>query len=60
MLSIYTKLISSPKIKEITLQEIKDFFDERMVYRKQYFENNRDIKNAYLFARKVLADYSGK
>ena len=56
MLSVYTKLISSPKIKEITLQEIKDFFDGRMVYRKQYFENNSDIKNAYLFARKVL-DY---
>ena len=54
MLSVYTKLISSPKINEITLQEIKDFFDGRMVYRKQYFENNSDIKNAYLFARKVL------
>ena len=37
MLSLYTKLISSPKIKEITLQEIKDFFDGRMVYRKEYF-----------------------
>lgn len=60
MLSVYTKLISSPKIKEITLQEIKDFFDGRMVYRKQYFENNSDIKNAYLFARKVLDYYSGK
>lgn len=60
MLSVYTKLISSPKIKEITIQEIKDFFDGRMVYRKQYFENNTDIKNAYQFARKVLDYYSGK
>lgn len=60
MLSVYTKLISSPKIKEITIQEIKDFFDGRMVYRKQYFENNNDIKNAYLFARKVLDYYSNK
>ena len=59
-LSVYTQLISSPKIKEITLQEIKDFFDGRMVYRKQYYENNSDIKNAYLFARKVLDYYSGK
>ena len=58
MLSVYTKLISSPKIKEITIQEIKDFFDGRMVYRKQYFENNIDIKNAYKFARKVLDYYS--
>ena len=60
MLSVYTKLISSPKIKEITIQEIKDFFDARMAYRKQYFENNIDIKNAYQFARKVLDYYSGK
>lgn len=60
MLSVYTKLISSPKIKEITIQEIKDFFDGRMVYRKQYFENNTDIKNAYQFARRVLDYYSGK
>ena len=60
MLSVYTKLISSPKIKEITIQEIKDFFDGRMVYRKQYFESNTDIKNAYQFARKVLDYYSNK
>jgi hypothetical protein len=60
MLSVYTKLISSPKIKEITLQEMKDFFDGRMVYRKQYFETYTDIKNAYQFARKVLDYYSGK
>ncbi len=60
MLSVYTKLISSPKIKEITIQEIKDFFDGRMIYRKQYFEGHNDIKNAYLFARKVLDYYSEK
>jgi hypothetical protein len=57
---VYTKLISSPKIKESTIQEIKDFFDGRMVYRKQYFEDNTDIKNAYQFARRVLDYYSGK
>ena len=60
MLSVYTKLVSSPKVKEKTLQEIKDFFDERMVYRKEYFESNTDIKNAYSFARKVLEHYSSK
>ena len=60
MLSVYTKLISSPKIKEITIQEIKDFFDGRMVYRKHYFDGHTDIKNAYHFARKVLDYYSGK
>ena len=60
MLYVYTKFISSSKSKEITVQEIKDFFDGRMVYRKQYFEGNVDIKNAYQFARKVLDYYSNK
>ena len=60
MLSVYTRLVSSPLIKEKTFQEIKDFFDGRMIYRRHYFENNSGIKNAYQFARKVLDFYSGK
>ena len=60
MLSVYTKLVTSPKIKEITLQEIKDFFDGRMVYHKDYFTGNTEIKNAYQFARRVLEYYSEK
>ena len=50
MLSVYTKLITSPKIKEFTLKEISEFFDDRMIQRKQYFESNTEIKNAYRFA----------
>ena len=60
MLSVYTKLITSPKIKAFTLKEISEFFDGRMIQRKQYFESNTEIKNAYRFARKVLEYYSGK
>ncbi len=60
MLSVYTKLVSSPLVKKKTLQEVKDFFDGRMLYRKQYFEDNPDVKNAYLFARKVLDYYAEK
>ena len=58
MLSVYTKLITSPKIKEMTLKEISEFFDGRMILRKQYFELNTEIKHAYQFARKILAYYS--
>ena len=60
MLSIYTKLVTSPQVKELTLKEVTDFFDGRMVYRKQYFEQMPDIKNAYKFARSVLEYYSNK
>ena len=60
MLSIYTKLVTSPQVKELTLKEVADFFDGRMVYRKHYFEQMPDIKNAYKFARSVLEYYSSK
>lgn len=60
MLSVYTQLVSSQKVKEKTLEEIKAFFDGRMVYRKQYFESFPSVKNAYKFARSVLDWYSSK
>jgi len=60
MLSNYTRLISSEKIKEKTFEELVDFFDNRMLYRKQYFDGITSIKNAYQFARKVLGYYSQK
>lgn len=60
MLSNYTRLISSPKIKEKTFEEIIQFFDGRMIYHKEYFEGNTELKNSYQFARKVLEYYSKK
>ena len=60
MLSNYVKLISSPKIKEKTLEEMQDFFNGRMILHKDYFENVNDIKNAYHFAKAVLDYYCKK
>ncbi len=60
MLSNYVKLISSPKIKEKTLEEIQDFFNGRMILHKDYFENVNEIKNAYHFAKAILDYYCKK
>ena len=60
MLSNYVKLISSPKIKEKTLEEMQDFFNGRMILHKDYFENVNEIKNAYHFAKAVLDFYCKK
>ena len=60
MLSVYTRLITSPMVKEKTFEEIKQFFDTRMVHHKDYFEKYTNIKNAYQFARAVLEYYSHK
>ena len=60
MLSNYVKLVSSPKVKEKTLEEIKEFFNGRMILHKNYFENVNEIKNAYHFTKAVLDFYSSK
>ena len=60
MLSLYTRLCSSKKVREKTLEELTNFFDNRVVLHKDYFENCTDIKNAYKFARAVLKLYGGK
>ena len=49
--------MTSPKVKEKTFEEMKEFFDNRMVYHKDYFEKYTTIKNAYQFARAVLEYY---
>ena len=60
MLSLYTRLNTSPQVKEKTFEEIKAFFDGRMVLRKEYFSQNASVKNAYQFARAVLYFYAQK
>lgn len=60
MLSNYVKLISSPKIKEKTLEEMQEFFNGRMILHKDYFENVNEIKTAYHFAKDVLDYYCKK
>lgn len=60
MLSVYTQMISSPRIKEMTFKEMKEFFDGRMIHHKDFFEGNSEIKSAYKFSRAVLEYYSGK
>ena len=60
MLSNYTRLISSEPIKRHTFEELKEFFDNRMIYHKDYFQNNTTLQNTYQFARKVLDFYAGK
>lgn len=58
MLSTYTKLITSERVKKYTFDELIDFFDNRMLLRKGYFDGNSEVKNAYQFTRRVLEYYS--
>ncbi len=58
MLSVYTRLLTSPKVKQKTFEEMQNFFDTRMILHKDYFERYTNIKNAYQFARAVLGYYA--
>lgn len=58
MLSNYSRLISSERVKSYTFKELKDFFEDRMIYHKEYFDGNTEVKNAYQFGKKVLEYYS--
>ena len=59
MLSVYSRKVTSEKIKTKTFEELKDFFNGRMILRKEYFSGNTLVKNAAAFAV-FAADYFSK
>ncbi len=55
-LYVFNKVISSKKVKEITMAELKDFVDNRIYENKESFEKNQVLIAHYDFAKKVV-DY---
>lgn len=60
LLSVYTKMATHPAVLEKSLNEVKEFFDGRMIQHKDYFKDFTEVKNAYRFARGVVEFYSSK
>ena len=60
MLHLYTRLCTSNSVKEKTLEELSNFFDDRVVLHKDYFEGCTAINNAYTFARAIIRVFGGK
>lgn len=60
MLEVYSKIISSPKIKSATFKEMQDFFNGRMILRRDWFSDCAKIKSAYKFSLAVLNFYASK
>ena len=50
-LYVFNKIISSKKIKKITLTELKDLIDNRMPRNKEFFEKNQVLLAHYNFAK---------
>lgn len=55
-LYVFNNIITSNKVKEITMLELKDLVDNRMTRNKHYFEKNQIITSNYEFVKKVI-DY---
>lgn len=55
-LYVFNNVISSKKVKAITMTELKELIDNRMTRNKQYFQKNQTITSHYDFAKKVI-DY---
>ena len=52
----YNSIITSKKVKKITMSELKDLVDIRLTTNKDYFEKNQLITSYYEFAKRVI-DY---
>ena len=58
-LYVFNKVISSKKVKEITMTELKDLVDNRMPRNKDFFEKNQVLIAHYDFAKKVIDYFHG-
>ena len=59
LISLYSRLATSKNVRKKTLEELKEFFDGRVVYHKEYFEGCTNIINTYKFAREIIEVYGG-
>ncbi|WP_350342361.1 Abi family protein [Proteinivorax tanatarense] len=48
--------VASESVKENTMRELKELMDDRVTYKKEYFEKNQFIKSYYNFL-KTIVDY---
>ncbi|WP_353892918.1 Abi family protein [Proteinivorax hydrogeniformans] len=55
-LYVFNNIITSKRIREITMLELKEFTDDRMTRNKSYFNKNQLLISHYDFAKKVI-DY---
>lgn len=56
MLYVFNRVVSSEKVKQHTMDNIKNFVDGRMIHHKDYFAKNALLQSNYIFFKKVV-DY---
>lgn len=56
LIYVYNEFIFSDVVKGRRFKQLQEFFSERVIKNKVYFEKNECIKTAYMFVKKII-DY---
>lgn len=53
-LYMFNKIVTSDGIKENVINEINDLFYNRIIYHKEYYNNNELLKSVYAYFEKII------
>ncbi len=54
MLYVYDACVTNFKARQYGFNALKQIVDERMIRRKEYFDNNENLKSCYIFLKKTI------
>lgn len=54
LLYVFDKIVTSPKTKEKTYQELAELFNSRLTKHKDYYTNNAILASSYIFVKKIV------
>ena len=56
-LYMFNKIVTSDGIKENVINEINDLFYNRIIYHKEYYNNNELLKSVYAYFEKIIEKF---
>ena len=59
-LYMFNKIVTSDGIKENVINEINDLFYNRIIYHKEYYNNNELLKSVYAYFEKIIKKFYKK
>ncbi|HIR59159.1 MAG TPA: Abi family protein [Candidatus Onthousia excrementipullorum] len=59
-LYMFNKIVTSDGIKENVINEINDLFYNRIIYHKEYYNNNELLKSVYAYFEKIIEKFYKK
>ena len=60
VLYMFNEIVTSDGIKENVINEINDLFYNRIIYHKEYYNNNELLKSVYAYFEKIIEKFYKK